>query len=100
MTNPKPPPPSAEAPSSAEDHAPMKVGHGRKLMTGISATHRDVILTKADTETILDLLSPTEGEPDPVMEALERIERLMTERFEALNLRLIAIERQLGARHE
>lgn len=59
-------------------------------------THRDVIATKADTAAILNLLAPTEDETDPVMEALDRIEKLITSRFEALNLRLTRIEQQLA----
>lgn len=82
---------------------PLEVSHGEKIMTAIldsrqevQETRQGVVATKSDTAEILGLLSPRADETDPVMEALERIERQMQERFNMLNLRLIAIEQQLG----
>jgi anion-transporting ArsA/GET3 family ATPase len=100
MTTAKPPMPPAQSPttSTSADREPMLVGHGRKIMNEISNARHDVVLTKSDTETIIGLLTP--GDEDPVMDALNRIEKLITDhtnQFAELNRRLTRIERQLGA---
>ncbi|MDR3425514.1 MAG: hypothetical protein P4M13_10670 [Alphaproteobacteria bacterium] len=95
--------PQAPSEETGREKRPLQVRHGQKIMDAIQETHQDtrethldVIATKADTAAILSLLSPAAEETDPVMEALERIERLMLERFDALNLRLTRIEQQLA----
>ena len=85
----------------------MLVGHGQKIFDKVEATQqevhdtrRDVIETKADTTLILDLLTPQSEEPDPVIEALDRIEELMSRGFSEINRRLTKIEQQLDALRE
>jgi hypothetical protein len=54
-----------------EDDDPLRVAHGRRLLREISDARKDVVATKADTSTIIELLTPTEE--NPVLTVLQQI---------------------------
>jgi hypothetical protein len=90
MAIPEPPAISTPPPSSP-DSAPLKIRHGRRLLSEISDTRRDVVATKADTEAIIELLSPSEDE-NPVLTVLGEI--LATQQL--MILRLEQIEKKIN----
>jgi streptomycin 6-kinase len=72
------------------------VSHGKRLLTEIATTHRDVSATKIDTSQILELLAPA-TEENPVLTILEQI--LMAQRQQVAQLERIEMNlKKFGAR--
>lgn len=69
MTDQSKQPSQEEAPDPQRQ--PMKVWHGQKIMDRVTATHRTATETQAAAQSILEILTPNEDEPSPILEAVQ-----------------------------
>ena len=76
---------------------PMRVGHGRRIMDGVVTTRRDVSATQSTAQAILDLLTPEEGEPNAILEALENL-ALSIRHQQATSDEMVRLLRDIAAR--
>lgn len=101
MTTPEPLPPKSFRPTrepQSLDQAPLQVSHGKRLLKEIATARRDVVATKADTETILGLLAPAEEE-NPVLAILEQIlttQRHLVARMERIEHKVDSLGKRLA----